>query len=658
MSNFTLFCSIFSVFLILAKFDQTLATSLLRGRQDNQDPLRYVRTTSNWEQLDHEGRVLLGWTVNTDEGTITFEVEAETHGYVGIGISPTGSMTGADIFIAGVHDNGSSYSSDNYATGFSKPIQDTHSDWVLHEAREFKGLLYNRTYLKFSRLLNTCDDQDYPIGMDTTRLIWALGTSDEIEYHTSSSRGTKSVNLLGAPMPEVDLTKTTEWKMTLDMEMPQNDTSYWCSFHKGPQLAGKHHIVAFDAFVPTLSALAHTHHFVLYNCYNPLNSTPVGDYLRNYTVDTGFKGDHCYVPYDQDAPADNQMAFLTFFCQEYLYVWAKGGKKMTFPPNTGYPIGEEEETDREYFYMLEVHYDNPDEIAGLRFETGVSFYYTNEIREHDAGLLMVGHQVNQALTVPPNTTSFVTVGHCASSCTQEKLPQDGIKVFNSLLHSHLSGRKLKLRHFRGTEELPWLDYDDHYDFDFQQNKHLNSEIVVFPGDHMTYECTYDSSWRKGQVVIGDLSTRDEMCEAFMWYYPKINVDICSSSYNVEQSLADLGITNYTYVDKVGQPDIYIIEPANLRGDYEDSLANKFVWTEEFKREMENKRRNSLHDGQCFGLKDMEAPAEFRVGYPEISKIYEPEDICQSYVPPTTPSGTGRNTIFYPTIILLLICGLS
>lgn len=112
------------------------------------------------------------------------------------------------------------------------------------------------------------------------------------------------------------------------------------------------------------------------------------------------------------------------------------------------------------------------------------------------------------------------------------------------------------------------------------------------------------------------------------------------------------------VDKVGQPDIYIIEPANLRGDYEDSLANKFVWTEEFKREMENKRRNSLHDGQCFGLKDMEAPAEFRVGYPEISKIYEPEDICQSYVPPTTPSGTGRNTIFYPTIILLLICGLS
>lgn len=43
--------------------------------------------------------------------------------------------------------------------------------------------------------------------MDTTRLIWALGTSDEIEYHTSSSRGTKSVNLLGAPMPEVDLTK-------------------------------------------------------------------------------------------------------------------------------------------------------------------------------------------------------------------------------------------------------------------------------------------------------------------------------------------------------------------------------------------------------------------------------------------------------------------
>jgi len=43
-----------------------------------------------------------------------------------------------------------------------------------------------------------------------------------------------------------------------------------------------------------------------------------------------------------------------------------------------------------------------------------------------------------------------------------------------------------VRHFRNGTELPWLDYDEHYDFDFQQNKPLVNEIVVLPGDQLTY----------------------------------------------------------------------------------------------------------------------------------------------------------------------------
>jgi hypothetical protein len=48
------------------------------------------------------------------------------------------------------------------------------------------------------------------------------------------------------------------------------------------------------------------------------------------------------------------------------------------------------------------------------------------------------------------------------------------------------GRKLKLRLFRNGTELPWLDYDDHYDFDYQQNKPLVEEKVLFPADHLIY----------------------------------------------------------------------------------------------------------------------------------------------------------------------------
>jgi hypothetical protein len=34
------------------------------------------------------------------------------------------------------------------------------------------------------------------------------------------------------------------WEMTTNMAMPTESTAYWCSFHKGPVLNKKHHIVA------------------------------------------------------------------------------------------------------------------------------------------------------------------------------------------------------------------------------------------------------------------------------------------------------------------------------------------------------------------------------------------------------------------------------
>lgn len=66
-------------------------------------------TFQNREQLDNEGKVWLGWEFDNETDLILFEMEVETTGYVGLGISPSSSMAGADIFIAGVFDNGTSY---------------------------------------------------------------------------------------------------------------------------------------------------------------------------------------------------------------------------------------------------------------------------------------------------------------------------------------------------------------------------------------------------------------------------------------------------------------------------------------------------------------------------------------------------------------------
>lgn len=51
---------------------------------------------------------------------------------------------------------------------------------------------------------------------------------------------------------------------------------------------------------------------------------------------------------------------------------------LSLPENVGYPIGGNT-TEREY-YMYEIHYDNPDELEGVEFETGTIVYYTEELR--------------------------------------------------------------------------------------------------------------------------------------------------------------------------------------------------------------------------------------------------------------------------------------
>ena len=48
----------------------------------------------------------------------------------------------------------------------------------------------------------------------------------------------------------------------------------------------------------------------------------------------------------------------------------------------------------------------------------------------------------------------------------------------------IAGRKLRLRHYRGDKELPWIANDGNYDFDYQQDRPVTNEVKVLPGDHL------------------------------------------------------------------------------------------------------------------------------------------------------------------------------
>ncbi|CAL8109979.1 unnamed protein product [Orchesella dallaii] len=579
-----------------------------KGSQIQQDSIR-----SGEEYLDLEQNYLLKWNVSLTEKRIYFEVTARTTGYIGFGISPNGGMAGADIFIAGAYQNGSQYSSDRHAEGEFTPTIDSKSDWVLTSASETAP----HTTIRFNRLLNTCDDEeDFPITDATVRVIFAMGESDTLEYH-GANKGTKSINFFLEDDDSLDPEKGDSFEIIATSVMPAQDTTYWCTFHKVSAFSEKKHVIAFEPVLDGELSLAHTHHFTLFKCVAPENVDP--DVLFGPFVEHA--GRHCY-----DPPA-NEEEFPSGYCTRHsMYVWSKGGKRTVFPSNVGLPVPDKL-NENEYYYM-EMHFDNPQNLSDKVIVSGVRAYYTNELREHDAGLLIVNHDISPSLTVPAESENFIISGHCSTTCTEKEIPEGGITLFNNLFHSHLAGRKMKLRHFRGNTELPWVDVDNQYDFDYQQSKPLSTYVKVEKGDQLTVECTYDTSKNADKKIItGGLSTHEEMCEAILWYYPKREFVYCGSAQDLTSHFETFGITNFTMKDAAypgGVPAYDIVEPENLAGDYVESISFKFNWTQEFREAYQNEKSAGEQVNLCLGA---ELIMEGIVKYPENLVEYVPVNEC-------------------------------
>lgn len=59
--------------------------------------------------VDNQGKYSVNWEADLTTEMIVFTLDVQTTGYVGFGISMNPSMAGADIVIAGISDNQTSY---------------------------------------------------------------------------------------------------------------------------------------------------------------------------------------------------------------------------------------------------------------------------------------------------------------------------------------------------------------------------------------------------------------------------------------------------------------------------------------------------------------------------------------------------------------------
>ncbi|KAJ7357614.1 hypothetical protein OS493_024427 [Desmophyllum pertusum] len=162
------------------------------------------------------------------------------------------------------------------------------------------------------------------------------------------------------------------------------------------------------------------HHYAVYGCHG------------GFTENDFHGGVKCFATWEMYTK-----------CQKFhmITVWAVGLQAFYLPPHVGIPIGG---NDSPNIFLLEVAYDNPQNIKGRQDSSGVNLYYTDKLRKYDSGLVSVGVDINDWQIVPPKQKDWISTGYCMHQCTESmfkssSLPEGGIKVFATFMHIHSAG---------------------------------------------------------------------------------------------------------------------------------------------------------------------------------------------------------------------------
>ncbi|XP_038629962.1 DBH-like monooxygenase protein 2 homolog [Scyliorhinus canicula] len=184
--------------------------------------------------------------------------------------------------------------------------------------------------------------------------------------------------------------------------------------------------------------------------------------------------------------------------------------------------------------------------TGVVDNCGFKLHLTTNLRKFDVGIFWTGVQVAEFLVIPPKASSFKTYAYCDTSPVdkEEGKKYTDMQIFGSILHTHLTGSKVRILQFRGGEQIRTIAQDKYYDFNLQESRMLREPVTVRRGDVLITECTYNTE-NRSNITWGGLATTEEMCLAFMFYYPKNELLTCLSYVTARTASSVLNITGDT-----------------------------------------------------------------------------------------------------------------
>jgi len=372
------------------------------------------------------------------------------------------------------------------------PTPDEIQDWELiyHTLTDDGYLIFEASRsLKTSDTFDRVFHDDSDIYVTDHRLISAWGSSEFLYYH-GSNRVQSSIQLFnggdGSTGAGLDyqnfldeMSKRSEGSGVMALSnyrIPERKTTYYeeCFENENLFSSAKRWIIGYE-FIIKPESKKYMHHMVVYGM-----------------------SDGCTGDYFQENP---------------IIAWTPGEDFLFFPDSTGMEFGS-------LFKGLAIqfHVDNKDRDTGVvDTGSGLRIYYTDTPVQNEIGMFQVGDPLVGLIgeEVGDGLTRHTMI--CPSSCTQSKFVQsDSVTIVKQSLHMHAKGKRIVNQVIR-EDSVVQESYVDYWDFEQSgATAQANPPFQLKRGDKLKTICYYeaDSDTRFG------LGSDDEMCMAFILYFPK------------------------------------------------------------------------------------------------------------------------------------------
>ncbi len=185
-----------------------------------------------------------------------------------------------------------------------------------------------------------------------------------------------------------------------------------------------------------------------------------------------------------------------------ISVWAPGGAGFELPPEAGFPL------EGTTHYIIQVHYNNLQHLAGEADASGFDLCTTDQLRPNDADVMAFG---TMKLDIPAQGTLDTTCKFKVPAIAPD------IHIMSVMPHMHKLGTAISSFANPVGGAPVELTQRDPWDFNTQYWSPVST--VIKPGDSVATRCAYKNPG-SADVTWGE-NTSDEMCYAFAAYYPKI-----------------------------------------------------------------------------------------------------------------------------------------